>query len=719
MNTQSTRILKFNLPALPKKADLVVRVSFGALIALLGALIMLLPKSDAFLSLVNQNTANSAFAVYVLNNLAVVARHLYLTSVILLLGKVLIKDSKTKFTPIFYLVNLVFYLAFIFKIRHFFQDQSAYFSLIVPLILLATFVAFYVLVRSFNTSFFHFSKKHIFYEVLLYLVVFLFSLSPLTLQVTFGHMTYRKFVFTRQHLFMLLAPFVLIFILTNVYINRTHEYKKFLLFTVSLAVIYSVYSVLNKSEIFTAKFAFSPFKWLLLALPFIFLFELKRAMSIFTMFSTGVPLLFVFFLQLKENGSFFSLENMLTYLPALYLIVLSALTYTLRFFEMPSVKDLIIALVFFTLFFVVTAVILRIVDGLYSDNKTVQEHVDFFYINRRNIVDHAKFKTFLGNLRSKYRAVTIKGKTVTFPLTYLFITWAICTITTLTVSQIFLQIQKSCISFRFVVHKLKKDRQIGVVKIGKITPELKKELDMKDSLVKVQNFSKKYANNDFYSVKDVSFEISGGKIVGFVGHNGAGKSTLIKSLVGIQTITEGTISICGYNIEKNPTEAKYSLGYVSDNHALYEELTGREYITFVAKLFNVPKEVIKTKLIELTDFFQITYAIDRQIRTYSHGMKQKISVISSLIHEPKVWVLDEPLTGLDPTSAYQLKEAIKMHAKKGNIVIFSSHIIEVVENICDEVVIIKRGQMVINEKVSELKAKYGNLEQMYIKLIEQ
>ena len=121
MNTQSNRILKFNLIALPKKADLVVRVSFGVLIAMLGALIMLLPKSDAFLSLVNQNTANPAFAVYVLNNLAVVARHLYLTSVVLLLGKVLIKDSKTKFTPIFYLVNLVFYLTFIFKIRHFME----------------------------------------------------------------------------------------------------------------------------------------------------------------------------------------------------------------------------------------------------------------------------------------------------------------------------------------------------------------------------------------------------------------------------------------------------------------------------------------------------------------------------------------------------------------------------------------------------------------------
>lgn len=719
MNTQVNPILKFNLPSLPKKADLIVRVSFGALIALLGTLLMLLVKSPDFLSLVNQNTSNPAFTVYVLNNLAVVARHLFLTSVILLLGKVLIKDSKTKFTPVFYLVNLVLYLSLIFKIRHFFLDQSAYFALIVPLILITTFIAFYVLVRSFNTSFFHFSAKHIFYEVLLYTVVFLFSLSPLTLQVIFGHMTYQKFVFTRPHLFMLLAPFVLIFLLTNVYINRAHEYKKFLLFTISLAVIYSVYSVLTKAEIFSIKFAFSPLKWLLLAFPLIFLFELKRTMTVFSMFSTGVPLLYVFFLQLKENGSFFSLENMLLYLPALYLIVLTALAYTLRFFQTPGAKDLIVALVCFTVFFLVVAIVLRIVDGLYADNKAVQDHVDFFYINRRNIVDHAKFKTFLGNLRSKYKTVTIKGKTVSFPITYLFITWAICTITTLTVSQIFLQIQKSCISFRFVVHKLRKDRKLGVVKIGKINPELKKELDMKDSFVKVQNFSKKYANNDFYSVKDVSFEISGGKIVGFVGHNGAGKSTLIKSLVGIQTITEGTITICGYNIEKNPTETKYSLGYVSDNHALYEELTGREYITFVAKLFNVPKDIIKTKLLELTDFFQITYAIDRQIRTYSHGMKQKISVISSLIHEPKVWVLDEPLTGLDPTSAYQLKEAIKMHAKKGNIVIFSSHIIEVVENICDEVVIIKRGQMVVNEKVAALKAKYGNLEQMYIKLIEQ
>lgn len=164
-----------------------------------------------------------------------------------------------------------------------------------------------------------------------------------------------------------------------------------------------------------------------------------------------------------------------------------------------------------------------------------------------------------------------------------------------------------------------------------------------------------------------------------MGHNGAGKSTTIKSLVGIQTITSGTIEVCGYDISKQPLEAKLNIGYVSDNHAVYEQLTGREYINYVADLYLVSKEDREKRIDKYVRMFNLVDAIDKEIKGYSHGMKQKIVVIASLIHNPKVWVLDEPLTGLDPASSYQIKECMREHANNGNIVFFSSHVIEVVE----------------------------------------
>ena len=279
-------------------------------------------------------------------------------------------------------------------------------------------------------------------------------------------------------------------------------------------------------------------------------------------------------------------------------------------------------------------------------------------------------------------------------------------------------LNKIVLNYYFIKDKIKTLKKDKVILYENISDKIREDIKMATPSIEIKNFSKKYIKNDFYSVKNLNYTATSGKVIGIVGHNGAGKSTLIKSLVGIQNVSAGTIKVCGFNIYKNPTEAKYVLGYVSDNHALYEELTGREYITFVAKLYNVNKEVLDERMKDLTEFFNIASHIDREIRTYSHGMKQKISIISSLIHNPKVWVLDEPLTGLDPTSSYQLKQKIKEHAKNGNIVIFSSHIIEVVENLCDEIVIIKKGEMVLNSTMKDLKAKNINLEKMYIDIIE-
>ncbi|MBO4473218.1 MAG: ABC transporter ATP-binding protein [Clostridia bacterium] len=234
-------------------------------------------------------------------------------------------------------------------------------------------------------------------------------------------------------------------------------------------------------------------------------------------------------------------------------------------------------------------------------------------------------------------------------------------------------------------------------------------------MIKISHFTKTYSGSDRKAVSDLNLEIHEGEVFGFIGHNGAGKSTTIKSLVGIQTITEGTIEIQGYDIQRQPLEAKLNIGYVSDNHAVYEKLTGREYVSYVADLYMVSEEDKQKRIEHYADLFGLTPAMDKEIKSYSHGMKQKLMVISALIHDPKVWILDEPLTGLDPTSAYQIKECMRAHADAGNIVFFSSHVIEVVEKICDRVAIISGGKLRRVCTAAELNASGESLEDLYLK----
>jgi ABC-2 type transport system ATP-binding protein len=159
------------------------------------------------------------------------------------------------------------------------------------------------------------------------------------------------------------------------------------------------------------------------------------------------------------------------------------------------------------------------------------------------------------------------------------------------------------------------------------------------------------------------------------------------------------------------------IGFVPDHYALYEKLTGREYINYIADLYEVNKEERDKRIENFLNIFELNTAFDNQMKTYSHGMKQKIAIMSALVHNPKVWILDEPLTGLDPTSIYQVKETMKNYAKEGNIVFFSSHIIDVVENICDRIAIIKKGKILADKSVSEIKKSGVRLEDFYMNTI--
>lgn len=236
-------------------------------------------------------------------------------------------------------------------------------------------------------------------------------------------------------------------------------------------------------------------------------------------------------------------------------------------------------------------------------------------------------------------------------------------------------------------------------------------------MLTIKNLSKRYGKSTVKSVDNLSLELKPGEVFGFLGPNGAGKSTTIKCIVGILPFEQGEIDICGVNLLKDPLKAKQMIGYVPDNHAVFERLTGREYVNHIANLYNVPTQQME----EISDYyvklFRLENAFDNPIKSYSHGMKQKISVIAALVHNPKLWILDEPLTGLDPQSAYQLKSAMRKHADAGNTVFFSSHILDVVENLCDRVCIIKKGQLQGVYDIHELKEKNQSLEELFMKTI--
>jgi len=230
----------------------------------------------------------------------------------------------------------------------------------------------------------------------------------------------------------------------------------------------------------------------------------------------------------------------------------------------------------------------------------------------------------------------------------------------------------------------------------------------------IDNLSKKYGRSKVYAVKNASLQVCGGQIFGFLGPNGAGKSTIIKSIVGIHPPTSGKIEICGYDVVHQDIQAKLSLGYVPDHYALYEKLTGREYINYIADIYRVDRQVRDTWVNQLVNRFELSSAYDNPMRTYSHGMKQKIAIIAAIVHKPKLWILDEPLTGLDPTSIWQVKETMREYAREGNIVFFSSHIIDVIEDLCQRIAIIKKGEI---QGVWDIDAVLGGVEEHYLQIV--
>lgn len=235
-------------------------------------------------------------------------------------------------------------------------------------------------------------------------------------------------------------------------------------------------------------------------------------------------------------------------------------------------------------------------------------------------------------------------------------------------------------------------------------------------MLNVKNLSKKYPASNKYSAKNINFKVSAGEVVGLVGSNGAGKSTIIKSIIGVLPFQEGTIKINGYDINKQSEQAKKHIGYVPDDHSVYDKLTGREYINYIGSLYGATKVQKEYAVGELAKQFNIDYALDTQIASYSHGMKQKICILGAIVHHPALWILDEPMVGLDPQTMALLIKYIRNYADENHAVLFSSHSLDTVQKACDTVLFIKQGKIV--RRVDLRNNKDVDLQQMFMEVNE-
>lgn len=231
----------------------------------------------------------------------------------------------------------------------------------------------------------------------------------------------------------------------------------------------------------------------------------------------------------------------------------------------------------------------------------------------------------------------------------------------------------------------------------------------------INHLTKKY--DQVKAVDDLNLHIQSGEIYGFIGHNGAGKTTTLKSVVGILDFDEGEILVDGVSIKDNPLECKRKIAYIPDNPDLYEFMTGIQYLNFVADIFGVNAEERKTKIEQLADTFELTKDLGQPITTYSHGMKQKLAIISSWIHEPKLIIMDEPFVGLDPKASHTLKEMMREVCDNGGAIFFSTHVLEVAEKLCDKVAIIKNGVLIKSGTMDEVKGD-ESLEEVFLELAE-
>ena len=545
---------------------------------------------------------------------------------------------------------------------------------------------------------------------LLYLIAFMPTYFP---QLLFGQIGEITEDFTVTHRMFIYPSFVLPVAIYFAQRNKSEEDRHFILVLLALSgfIQYFIYAPHRTGA---AQFPLHLCNTAMVLMLVAYAFKIK-SIYYFTYFINVLGAFCAIVLP-NLSHSALSLTSMTYWYNHWYAFFLPLLGVALGIFKRPSLKLMSSSLIVFTIYVVF---VFFLNSYLNSPKFGGKYDADYFYLYSDFFIDKAAFVQGL-----KYNHIwtySAFGTELTAYPVFVLAIYVVFIALTFVIWGFYTMIFNISDAHRKLAYRKKLQR------IDRLN--LLKELDGRPlneplhpegvNMVKITHFSKTYAGSDKKSVDDLSLEIHDGEVFGFIGHNGAGKSTTIKSLVGIQSITEGSIEIEGYDIARQPLEAKLHMGYVSDNHALYEKLTGREYINYVADLYMVSEEDKKERIEKYVKMFKLEHAIDREIKSYSHGMKQKCMVISALIHNPKVWVLDEPLTGLDPTSSWQIKECMRQHADAGNIVFFSSHVIEVVEKICDRIAIISGGKLRRISTMEEIRAEGVSLEQLYLQYAQQ
>ncbi len=529
----------------------------------------------------------------------------------------------------------------------------------------------------------------------------LFALMPLTLLYNFfGNYGDNPKDFNTEHLFVIIIPVILMIIIYRYMKSKSQIAKDALIAFLAIAGVFQ-YFYMRREDL-----AAWPLHLCNTAVILIFfgtIFKIK-SLFYFAYFANVLGAIGGIMLPNYEVD-FFSLTVIHFGYNHMYALIIPILGIALGTFDKPKLKSMYQAIAVFTVYFI-TVVFLNAWFNNYAS-------VDYFFAYSDFLPE------MFGAVELQYQnIVSFEVGDLTFTFYWLFqLIYYLAFVFLMFVSWYVYDAAFNAVDANRKLRAKQKQMKMDYLDLLKSLGGRKLEDPMDEkgvNMIKIVNFSKRYGKSNKYAVRNFSLEVGPGEIFGFLGHNGAGKSTTIKSMVGIQSITEGEIFLDGYSIKTQPIEAKLRLGYVSDNHAVYEKLTGREYIHYVADLYRVPKELRDQRLEVLLEKLSLAHAIDQEVKSYSHGMKQKLVVIASLIHEPPIWILDEPLTGLDPTSAYQIKESMREHAAKGNIVFFSSHVIEVVEKICTKIAVINQGELMGVYEMEELQKKGISLESLYM-----
>ena len=512
--------------------------------------------------------------------------------------------------------------------------------------------------------------------------------------------------YTEAHRIVLYFSIIIPFLIFHALKDKDYEVKRFAMIYLTLALLWSYISAWQLEDWMSVRnWPLHLCNTAMFIIPICLIFKMDRLFN----FCLFINVMGAFFAMLMPNTAsevnalaFERINYWINHYPAFFMPVLLI---SLKLFKRPKFKEWVYSQIFFALYFVLVLVL----NAWFGDT-------DFFFLNSDFIAD--KLGTWAENIRVPLTVNAFGHEMTFYPLyqTLFYLVYVAISAGMWFLYALLFKIWDAAEDRRMRERDYKQMKKDFIEYMGENNIDMPVSGD-NAPCIELKQFSKKYGANKHYSVDHASFKVRGGEIFGFLGPNGAGKSTIIKSMVGIQTITSGNIEICGYDVEKQSVQAKLNLGFVPDHYALYENLTGREYINYVADLYNVSKEERDETIERMVDRFQLQGAFDNQMKTYSHGMKQKIAIMAALVHNPKVWILDEPLTGLDPTSIHEVKECMKEHAAKGNIVFFSSHIIDVVEKICDKIAIIKKGKIRAAASVKELDARNMDLEQFYLDII--